>query len=526
MASKKKNPPPATPAVPRVKPVPQVPPPNPRGMMRTPLQGAPIDAQFEGDDMMGAGAFGIDPAEKITTWIENVFARNRPVEFRLRLATFGNDGTGVHEWGSDDIEGNDPATIAQNIYETASGEANETGGHVRFAIWACGPGETTPFMRMTFSVTAENMATPFDNEPGHTAEGQMAQAHRHVEVMMRMHVGMVTDTMRVYREQNRELSERANKALDYQFRTAELHQQLLDRQMIRDLNIKKAESMNRRKEQMLDYMMQFLPDVAAKFGLVPGGMKDLDKLMDAYGAMSDEQADFLIANIEDPEQREAAKRFRTSAKTRADDKRRKAMMGSTPKQLAEGSPAKPKGIDITLDEEEIKTLKTLVFVAAQTFARMPANVFEKLVTNLFDASGGQVAGAARNAILEIAKAKRQEMSDAEIKTFVALEPYVLGLVDSDKLDEFLQYLPAPKFVEIFKAMRTAISAKKASKPTEPEKPIEKPAEKSTDEFSLEATITAMMKNVPEGQLAMLLMLAPTDTEKAHLKSLWEKAHAT
>jgi len=319
------------PAVPRMPKMPKTNGAPPKRKAPAPLAKAPPeplmgDFEEEGGSMMPGmpGMMGPSVEEKLAEWLSmRVFPKNVPgLYFQLRQKSI--DGEMVaHEWDATEVEGQDPDSLAAMIYTQAVEDSQGLNGVVSYAVHAMRPttGHSESFSRCIFRLAQEDMTHGADSEPGHLPEGHMAQAHRHAEVYARMMVGQTDGILRHYREANRDLSQQASRAIQLQVQVAEMFQKIQDRGMMREIVLKRVARKEKMKEQLLGVVLSFVPDLAVRFGIVPGDLKAA--ISTAQGVehilaeLPEEKMQMLLMALEKQDQKEALMKAYIYAKQRA-----------------------------------------------------------------------------------------------------------------------------------------------------------------------------------------------------------------
>jgi hypothetical protein len=408
-----------------------------------------VDGIMEDAGMGGPmGGFGPAPDEKISMWLEGLYAKGAAIG-RLQLCqrVMGSQ-TPVGEWFGEELEGQEPMQLAGNIYAAAQEDVQHASGVTSYTVQAYRSADDTVFFsRLMFRLAPEDLNAAMDTEPGHLAEGHMAQAHRHAEVYMRMVVGMASDSMRVLREQNRDLAAQAMNGMKLQLQTIELHQRLMDRKMMRKIYFRKMEQRERRKEQVVNYLMQFLPDAMGKLGLAPGGMKqaleDMAVMQAVVGRLPKEQIESVAGMLPDDKARDAFGRFAIESRKKVEEADIKAAAkGGGPKQLPaagqttqqpqqkQPSPSKPpppQSIALTLTDKDVDRLEAVTLFFAEFLAmKKDHSALHENVRPIIE--------AACNAI-RTAKGQGRDLTADEAQTVQAMQSFVIATLCESSDDE-------------------------------------------------------------------------------------------
>lgn len=343
--------------IPRMPPVPAIPKPGvrrrppPQQRMLPPRRPTMNRAlQPLGDDsldmMSPDGQLGFAPSaeERIAEWLDTRVLPRNVVGLTLRLSQKVPGGESVvNEWPVDEIaneiEGNDvdAGSVAALIYGAAVEEL-QTGVHqgvTAYVVQAIRPGDVAGFARCFFRLAPEDMTAGFDSEDGATSQGHMAQAHRHAEVYARMMVGQSESVMRHLREQNREFFMQASKSITLQVQVAEMFQKIQDRQMMRDIILKRVTRKEQMKEQVIGYAMSFLPDVLNRFGIVPGEQKamlqNVVALEGVLATLDPAQVNMITMALPSKQARDAFAAVYVGAKRKAESAAAKAIADAAKK---------------------------------------------------------------------------------------------------------------------------------------------------------------------------------------------------
>ncbi len=365
---------------------------------------------------MGMLPQGISPEEKLTRWLEErVFTKNIPgLTFVLKQKT--RDGeTNAVTWDADEIEGQDPSSIATMIYQAAEQDAQDQQAFTRYAVHAMRPGDLQSFTRCYFSVMPENADTAgADTEPGHLAEGHMAQAHRHAEVFARMMISQTAEWMHDAREEKRELRNAAARAVTQRIEMIDMYEKLQDRQLMRSIVLGRVKRKEEMKEKALGFVMQFLPDVLMKFDIMPGESKaqleTVNGLMNALCSIRPEQLPALMEELTPDQQTAVGGAYSRAKKTEAN--RIAKMQAENAKAITEGRPAPhqrtaapeqpsaqsqpvvtpppaqeaapqaPKPAAVALTDQQVTALPAIANVFLATLADLPEKAYRAAIAKL------------------------------------------------------------------------------------------------------------------------------------------------
>ena len=330
MAAKKK-PSNDLPKVPRMPAMPSAnggPPPRRKAPQLPPAQQQPMMGELEGaEGPMGTGMMGPTTEERLSMWLgEKVLPKAvHGLYFQLRQKSIDGE-TVAHEWNADEVEGQDPDSLATLFYSQAVDDSQGSSGVTSYVLHAMRPSDGQSFSRCFFRLAQEDMSQGFDSEPGHLPEGHMAQAHRHAEVYARMMVGMTTNIVGHFQRQNSELAGHASKAIQLQVQVADMYQNMQDRSLMREITLKRINRKEAMKEKVLGYALQFLPDVLHRIGIVPGeastALQTADEMAEVLATLDDQQVTMAMSMLRTPKHQETFRKAYYIAKQR----QAKAMM--------------------------------------------------------------------------------------------------------------------------------------------------------------------------------------------------------
>ena len=175
-------------------------------------------------------------AEEVEEW-------SRPFPEIKDLATKIEEAVNRHSVGSED-----PVTIYQ-VRPYFGDSTKPSGGY--------------PIRVENINISDPDTSS-FLPEEGVHAKGLLAQTRRHLEGMWKLTAGSIQESMRSLREQNLALLEDNRKLQEMQLENFRLQQELLDRKQDRQMNAMKAAAAQRRKDQMLEYLIPFVPIIINK----------------------------------------------------------------------------------------------------------------------------------------------------------------------------------------------------------------------------------------------------------------------
>lgn len=258
-----------------------------------------------------------NPLDDVVGWIESMMQRHHfAFEYRLYEMFQGRPAEGVSLWGVDDVAGKDAAEIAEEVFEAAAEHANNTGDTVKYVLMLARPDDPQAFAKRVFSLNPEDFQKgDWQTENGETPVGMMAQAHRHAEVYMRTLVGSMSDIYRHQQNQLRQMGDMANRSFQMSLQMIDMREKFANQETLRRTFEAREASRMRQAEYVFNYALQFLPDIAGRFGLVPGGLKDVMGLTMMLGSLSDEQATAFIAMVPN-EHRAFVQNARNNARSR------------------------------------------------------------------------------------------------------------------------------------------------------------------------------------------------------------------
>ena len=400
----------------------------------------PEDVTFSGEED--------DVVEKISAFVARALSKPyQEIVLELRQEGMGSS-LPVQQWSRSDMLEQDPESIATGIFDRAVEYTEEatSGNVVRFMIWAMNGNSGKPYATHPFSVFPQNPENAFGSEDGHTPGGHMVQALRHNEIITRLAYGMIIDTQRNLREENRDLRAQGRLYAQQQVLLMQTHQQLMDRSMMRDLYMKKQLRRERHMETVVNYAMQFIPDLAARAGFVPGGTKDLEQLNEMLAQMDESQIDLFARKIPSDKPREALMRLWRSARARAQvaarDQHKKLTSGEghLETRMETGEAARkaaavllPKAVETEKatqaapEAAAISRLDSTVLFIVGELARVEDAVFTLLLGKV-DEDARIEFTAARETAKKIRAEGRAGLTPEEAAAILKVKPHALGLI--------------------------------------------------------------------------------------------------
>lgn len=127
--------------------------------------------------------------------------------------------------------------------------------------------------RATFAVVLPEREGEDDDDldEAPNKRGLIGQQMRHTEALMKITVGFAKDNQKTLREENKELRNRIRELEAKYPETVKQYEELISMRHVRDLEYKKLENGERRKDQVGHILMQLAPVLGAKF--LGGGAK-------------------------------------------------------------------------------------------------------------------------------------------------------------------------------------------------------------------------------------------------------------
>jgi hypothetical protein len=257
--------------------------PMPQGGRRAP-GGVMPPGMFVGDGPMGPNGMGvgdmfgpsIDPTEKIAAAVGTALDKGQIARIKLTQKVSGGEQP-VAEWDSEEIEGQDPDSIAQMIYLRALEDVDGSGGLSRFVVQIYRPGATTSLTRTWFRLAAEDLDSVAESEDPATPAGMLSQSWRHNEALMKLSLSTALEGQRLL---SRELARITEQNERFEARHVEwivAREALADRSAVRQLQVKAGEAQLMRAEvhkSLRDQTVLWAMGLAAsRFGIpLPPGL--------------------------------------------------------------------------------------------------------------------------------------------------------------------------------------------------------------------------------------------------------------
>ena len=352
-------------------------------------------APFGGpDDVM---ALSPDPVDVLAEWVETTMARTRVVRFQLRSKTVDGESP-IQEWEvAEDFANSDAAGIAGVIFSRAEEDADGAGtAHSKFVVLAYKAGKDTYFARTFFRIMPQDQDNVMDSEPA-TAGGLLAQAHRHLESVMRLHIGGSADVLRTLRRENERMAASNEVYAEQHIKLLQLQQQLLDKGAIRNLMVQKetfkiglkhrvvSDAMNIGMNWVGQHFPELVPAASTALAVAGGG-------------------------------------------------------GGS----AKGKGAAQSSGEIELNEDEGNKLSALCMFLIGEMAKLPDTAFKLLLTQIDKESRDPIAQA-RNTIKKVFQEGRKELEESEGEIVFATRVHlvqILATIDDQKFEALLSKIDA------------------------------------------------------------------------------------
>lgn len=253
---------------------PRMTPPRPAKGGRKPAAGltAPPPGMFAPGGMGGGldemFAPTIGPTEAISAWLEKTYQRG-PVS-SLRLCQKSPEGeSAVTDWDAEELQGQEPDSIAEMIYSRAVEDASGLDRIGRYVILAYRDPAKPYVARHFFRVANEDQDGVFESE-GANATGLVSQAHRFAEAYSRALLSGFGDIMRQMNSQMARISEQNESLTGIHVQLIVAQQALLDRSAQRNLETRRETLKMERSERIAQtaekYIASYAPMLLAHVG--------------------------------------------------------------------------------------------------------------------------------------------------------------------------------------------------------------------------------------------------------------------
>lgn len=243
-----------------------------------------------------------DPA--LSRWVRGVFTSVQ-IE-RMELHHGGGGGTShVKTWNHDEVVGKGgPDELIREIYLTAVTDTEGAGfkGRQRYVL-LCFVKEQRAPTRCIFQIEAKGWDADempmgdYETEPPGKAVGLVAQAQRHAEGAVRMALMGSQQAMQQISRQLDRMSAREDAVAARELRLLELHENLLNRQVERDMDREDKSAKRDLMKQLGNVGLGMLPALLAK--VMPGGAGMEPLLMNLVTSLDENQIGMIMGSLND-----------------------------------------------------------------------------------------------------------------------------------------------------------------------------------------------------------------------------------
>lgn len=243
--------------------------------------------------------------KKLTTWlnravlVENEQGRCRKIVLRHLIAT--EKANSIGEWIASAWT-NNLVALADSIQEEAEQDVDSLIGLQTYVLRAYYGDETKPgpsrflFRIESRQVESDTDLDPLGSEPANV-KGMLSQQMRHNEAIMRLAIGTANQTLSTVLGMNRFLMERVESLERGRMAHVEATEQLLNQRNERELEAKRLEASEKRKDEAFQKLQLLVPviinKVAGKKMLPEAGGGEMAQLQALLSSLSMEQMEKL-----------------------------------------------------------------------------------------------------------------------------------------------------------------------------------------------------------------------------------------
>jgi len=246
--------------------------------------------------------------ERIERWFAQVLYTGDDKHGDLHRIALFHIGKRLDEiWGEEYEEGTSPADYTRLVLLEAESDAESMGGLQKYSLQAFHGKRKTATRKMRFRLAGgEDLEAEGEmTEAG--ATGLVKQSHRHIEATMKVALGTVEAMMRRQERAIARAEARAEKAEDRHFEMLKLQEDLLSLRQERELEMLKAQNMEKRIDEGLETVKLLAPAVVNRISgkqLLPENASPGEQSLNAFiESLEPEQMEKLAtANILKPPQ--------------------------------------------------------------------------------------------------------------------------------------------------------------------------------------------------------------------------------
>jgi hypothetical protein len=188
--------------------------------------------------------------------------------------------------------------VAQSIVDVATATAMQWTGKTRFAIRVVGRVRVQTFTLDVPKIEEDEDDDLHDFEENNSKKGLLGQLMRHNEVGMKLAVTAAKHGREELLSQNRELQQRVDNLTKQLFEQRKHYEEVLDRQFMRDMELRKFEADEKRKEMVAGGLMMAGKMIANNYLLKQG----VPLLKDGTPSPFEAMGEGLFSSLEkDPE---------------------------------------------------------------------------------------------------------------------------------------------------------------------------------------------------------------------------------
>jgi len=152
--------------------------------------------------------------------------------------------------------------LCSAIMQHAEQDAHGLGGTQRYQLQYYVGSNQTHQERISFHVHGPSLEESEEGggmSEGPTKQGQISQQMRHNEGIMKISIGATTSMLQMMQRENQELRSYVRQLEEQRLKNAEVYEELLSKKHERDLETRKQEASERRKEAILARVIPVIP---------------------------------------------------------------------------------------------------------------------------------------------------------------------------------------------------------------------------------------------------------------------------